>query len=644
MPGVATHFEILRLTIDELEHSPSAPLQAIAGVMSANPAYAHLGAVGAALADFLPPEPQDLDQPLETYADVWRSLFTIIGGDIGLFATLKRLKEILGKLDRIANQEDFDALKAIRDSGEIDDIEKVGHDFADLISGLPSEALSIAGIIGEGLRPKVCTSSPADPVPPPGTWQVRDFLHWKKSGPFVKKLIEKAVAAGDPRFLAYAYGFLVAYASDVCGSAFINSAVGGPARTQWWRQRFVKNYVDAWVHGFYSSSATMVDDAPSPPYDQWPNLCAANLHEKIELEPLDPVDVMKRIKLFQPFPENALPPEFAAFWIDAFAETYGAPPPGSPVTVSGLNGAFVMTWLVLWFQTGGAVLGCNLTEPLAPPQGCGDAPAELDPFQTGPDGGPLLPPKPEPDTDIDEGAVVCGIVLIILGVLGILTLNFDAGVKAIVAGVKLISSAADVDWQKLRCQLYWLRMYLYLGLKGLHQLLTIAAFEYPLAKSLADDQETLELLGRTETWTTGRNLVRSQVRLREFPSKCWDGSILTLNKPPTDADPGFEKPGTVGYRAAAYPSFFVGDNTLNPLAQGDVKTAPGSFPLREDPLTPQSLPVQFGNAVANAVDLFANLDTDFPSWNLDGDRGLAYATWQFSGFYDPDAVAIEPEP
>ena len=142
----------------------------------------------------------------------------------------------------------------------------------------------------------------------------------------------------------------------------------------------------------------------------------------------------------------------------------------------------------------------------------------LDPFQTGPDGPKtLLPPKPEPNKDLDEGAVVCGIILIILGVLAILTLNFKAGWDTIVLGVKLIGSAGNIDWQDLRCQLYWLRMYLYLGLKGLHQLLAIAAFEYPVAKALADDEETSALLGLSVTWQTGRNLGEVAGAAQGFP-------------------------------------------------------------------------------------------------------------------------------
>src|SRR5262249_31412749 len=214
-----------------------------------------------------------------------------------------------------------------------------------------------------------CTSSPSDPVPSPDTWHARDFLHWKKSGLFLKQLLAKAKAAGDGRFLAYAYGFLVSYAANVCGSPFLNSAVGGPTRTQWWGQRFVKNYVDAWVYGYYQSSATMTDDNPTPPYKDWPNLCDANLQKKIAAGGPDALglafakDLLSRIQGFRNFPEHELPDAFADFWMGAFAAAYGPPPPGSPFTPGALNNAYLMTWLVLWFQTSGEVLGWRGEDP-----------------------------------------------------------------------------------------------------------------------------------------------------------------------------------------------------------------------------------------------------------------------------------------
>ena len=69
----------------------------------------------------------------------------------------------------------------------------------------------------------------------------------------------------------------------------------------------------------------------------------------------------------------------------------------------------------------------------------------------------------------------------------------------------------------------------------------------------------------------------------------------------------------------------------------------GGFPMRQAvPTAPY--PVQFGNAVANAVDLFKNIGMQFPNWNLDGDRGLAWFTWQFhNNVYDPGNVQPDHE-
>ena len=62
----------------------------------------------------------------------------------------------------------------------------------------------------------------------------------------------------------------------------------------------------------------------------------------------------------------------------------------------------------------------------------------------------------------------------------------------------------------------------------------------------------------------------------------------------------------------------------NPLG-GDLKTG-GGFPFRSAGIIGAArVPMTFGNVVANAVDLFKNIDTTFPDWNLDGDRGLAWS-------------------
>jgi hypothetical protein len=650
MPGMATQFEILKLTIDRLQASGNNALQQIAQIMNHNLPFAHLGAIGPALGDFIPsdppPNPQNDPNP---YALVWKMVFGLIGGNPGFLSVLNKLRLVLDTLQKIADAEDCDALDAIRNGNNpnvsLNDITNLSNQLSTLVGDLNPANSSIIpqilDVITTKLRPDVDTANVTDPVPPPEQWQVRDFLHWKHPGKFIHALLAVAKNTGDDRLLAYAYGYIVSYAGNVCGNPFVNSAVGGPPRTQWWRQRYVKNFIDAWVFGFYNQNPQPVPgDMPTPPYASWPNLCSANLQQRIDLgAAIDPVQLLETVKTAKPFPA-VFPDDFSAHWFQAFQAAYPNPIPAG-VKASALNGAYLMTWLVLWFQTSGAVLGCDPKEPMAPPDGCDDTPANLDPFQQAPGGGPT--PPPQMDTDLeDKTAEVCGIILAILGGIALLFGAGAAGGGAIAGAAALLDCSNVIHWRKLRCELFWFRMYMFNGIKGLHKLLALAGFDYPVASQLAEDQATLDLIPGIQ-FESGRALTKGRSQTKDYPSKPWDGSPLSFNQRPTAANPGFESPGTIGWYSEVYPNFFVDDDLDNPLNQGDVKTGPAAFPVRAGGVWAER-PVQFGNAVANAVDLFAHLAQDFPDWNLDGDRGTAYVTWEFDKFYDPDAVKIIPEP
>lgn len=653
MPGIATHFEILKFTLEELRMPASgAALNQIAKVMDDHPGYAHLGAIGPAIADFLPsPTPPDGTPPRGNYLSVWTEVLRILGGEKGLHATLQQIENVICELESILNAEDFDRLKAFSDRGDFDRVKELTSEFGDTVQFIPDKAKDIADTIRESLRPNVCTASKTDPVPATDTWQIRDLLHWKHTGLFVKKLLARANATGNPRHLAYAYGFVVGYAANVCGAPFVDSTVGGPSRTQWWRQRMVKNWVDAWVYGFYRAPATMPpgSDTPVPDYETWPNLCDANLQDRITMGVLDPQDLLRKLKLRQPLPEHILPDDFGQFWVDAFGDAYGPPSPNSPVSVASLNRSYLMTWLVLWFQTSGQVVSwfncqdghavpiCEFRQSPTPPDGCTLDPKTVDPFQKDPETGkPIVPPKPNVDTASIKREKLCALITQILGaIVGIAGCAW-AGILLLAIGTA--NNAAAVDWKDLRCKLFTFRMYLYNGLQALHELLAVAGFGYPHAAILKDDEIAIAALGAGQTWKTGKYLVKSKLHDNSFPSKPLPSDalpfLLNFNDPPDAFIPGYEQPTTTACLQSVYPSFYINDAT-NPLSSGGIKTKPASFP---------PTPVPCGNAVANAVDLFKNLNSDFPNWNLDSDRGMTYETWKFRvGLYNPDGVDIVRE-
>jgi hypothetical protein len=147
-------------------------------------------------------------------------------------------------------------------------------------------------------------------------------------------------------------------------------------------------------------------DDPNPPYTEWPDLCNANLQQAIELPGIDPAALLTALKDGTAFPD-VLPAAFIDFWFSALDDTFGSIGEGSRFRKDQLNGAYLMTWLMLWFQTSGQVLGCLPIPPVASPDAdCGAEP----PWVKG-----SVPPaqsiEQAIEQDVDEGKVICGVVL-----------------------------------------------------------------------------------------------------------------------------------------------------------------------------------------------------------------------------------------
>lgn len=643
MPGIPTHFVVLEKAIAALAAAPEAALRDIATKISKpdNLPWAYLGVSGPMIGDFIPAGPGIVGQ----YVKVWHNLFDIIAGwgtpgHPGLLNIVNSMFSVLDDLDPIAAAEDQDALLAFEP--RLQELSDAFGALANLLSELETRALRIVERIN-GSGPILPSTAPAA-VQASNTWNVRDVLHWKKTGNFVKALFDKA--GTDERFQAYAFGYLIAYCTNTTGAPFVNSIVRGPYRTAWWRHRFVQNWIDAWVFGQTASGATMTGDTPSPPYDDdtWSSLCSAQLEKKIELPGVsyDPVDLMNRLpkgfetehsfQEHQPFPV-LLPNDFGQFWVAAYSEAYGTPPPDSPVKAEKLNDAYIMLWLMLWFQTD--CLGCNTPPPMTAPEGC-EKPSWADPSVPGDDGSGTGPPVANPDDyeEVDTAEEVCGWILLILGIL--------TGTPLVIGGVALIEDAHSVNWAKLRCDLFWYRQYFFNALELMHSVLLLGALDFPRAKELAVNQMTIPFVGLD--YLSGANLCKSRDLKEGYPSKPW---IPNPVKPGdwVDEPTQWEQPQTVAYLASEYPSFFV-DSPANHLAPGKEVRIGGTWPpgyKLQAGAAAMALPASFANAVENAVDVIRHITDTFPEWNLDGDRGLAYLTWQFHNSSYTDPVAIDPE-
>jgi hypothetical protein len=413
--------------------------------------------------------------------------------------------------------------------------------------------------------------------------------------------------------------------------------------------------VDAWVWGYYGANATMTGDAgdtPDPGYDKWTSLCAAKLHDTIDLTGgADPTTIASSVVAGQPLPSIADIESFANdFWLPAWNAANGNP--ASPIfDAQGLVTAHYMLWLVLWFQTSGDVVGCNPPPSATPPASCGanaTPPDWTDPTATNPaTGQPFQPQEPTPKHDPNVGEVICGAILAILGVAAFFLGGGIVGAGAVAGGVALmVDGEEQLNWDELDCQLYWLSVYLFNGFEALHKLTVLAALQHPYPADLASSPGPLKFSIADLNYPVFGDMCRS-VGLSSTLTP-W---MCNLLDPGMGSDPStldwtlypkwaYETPASNVWNMGVWspegtnwwPDSFVDNNLGRNPGGSDVTIAPASFNSGVAAPFPASIDVAVGLITTPAAKL--------PNWNLDGDRGLGWLTWTLKAPYTTNVAAV----
>jgi len=502
---------------------------------------------------------------------------------------------------------------------------------------------------------------------PPAYWTGREWLHWKEPGTFADALLSRAQADSDPRFISYALGWRVAYATLVCGSGFVNSIVGSSYRTYWWRFRWICNFVDAWVWGFYKSGASLGDNGnPTSDFGTWPSLCNASLHQWIDVTggALDgPTVASAIVQNFNNsgsiplFTDGAttglmpqpLPADFVDFWMGAWNDTYPSSPLFGPKGLE-LQTGYLMTWLVLWFQTSGQVIGCLSTTPPQPPDSSCDG-SSYSKQQTASTPGQGTPSQlePTPEHDPNTGETVCGVILAILGAVATYFVP-PLGAAGLGGGIALaVNGEEQLNWEQLKCQIYWVQMFMFNGLWDLHKVAVLAGLQQPYASDLAISTATTIAFGHYQV-SYMSSAATCQGRSLSSMLQPWNGNLFSIGPSltatwtdyptgaPVETPQTSTPPWSVDNRVqrVQWPSVIVDDIVRNP-STASILAAPA---LYDSGIAPSpAAPASFGPALQSAIAIINAGSPKLPNWNLDGDRSLGWLTWQIVN-YGPYGVPL----
>jgi hypothetical protein len=681
MPGIPTKLVVADKVLKALGAAggPQADLLKSAD----NLPFFYLGALGAALGDLIAARPEvGAAKPNTPYFQVWLPVLSMFAGTAaqgataatgGVYKDLKQLRDTVNKLNEIVQ-------KGFKGNAAQKDIQKIALiGMKDELEALPAAISDLQKVVGtlttlrSSIGNTIFTGGPIPKSPPSTSWQVRDTLHGSHTGRFLRSLNKLAT---DEQQKAYALGAIVGYATDLCGNPFVNSVVGAPYRNQWWRHRWISNYIDTWVYGFYGlGGANKVliqrSGVPNPLYTNWPNVCEASLHKRIELPGLS-VDVLLdafRANPKQPVP-SVLPQPFVDFWKKAYEAAYGPPDPGSGIDNAGLQSAYAMVWLILWIQTSGEAIPCIPTDRIIYPNDCGTRPdwVAVDGSVTTGNGTVASPPTPKRDTDPSVAEIVSGIVMAILAVAAWVGTALVAAVEFLAAAVVLIADGVtDPDWDKLRCSVAWTLAFQSDLTNQLRELLTWAGLGFPYTKDLTHNDIAFVNAGMVTPTDAALNTVQSKGRSNIEPASRWNPNPVkpasNWANPPSEPP---EPPNEAAYGTPpTWPFHFVDGLQPVPPPSGSPTGSPpgvpqqvnpqGSPPLVSDAVRFKTLQgllnvplinatVFFGNAVDVSMELILKTKpADFLDWDLDGDPGIAFPTWRLPTPTSPRSSSI-PEP
>jgi hypothetical protein len=617
MPGAGFHFVALEQIKTQLQQQGDNK----GALIDQHSRFAHLGALGPDLLRFLPPEDtllatidaqggaglsvSDLARfqrrsTMVVYALAFRKVI------LPLWDVLTTGYAFLDKIDGIAAAEDTDQLK-----GMLNEFNAVLAKGQNLDATMPAGVAELKKVVGlsEVLRPLIQRLAVLGPWKRED-WRPFEFLRWSRTGSFLGNLFQQA--GKDPELLAYAYGYASHVAASITGEPMINSAVGGPYRTHWWRNRLVANFVDTWVHGYFGTAgATMNGDTPTPPYDSWASIHRSNLHERFRLGNLSGPDAARQVsKGTSALQTGDFPGALAKLLDNTFKATYGGTPfPKEFQDPAIYAQCYVGALAVIWFMT-----GCLDTRKLGAP------PCEKPDWMTT-KGQP--PPSPVKSNPVNSKSVVFSLLALILFLAGAWLLALGALGAAIAAAIL----GKKVDWEEVRCTLYWARAILVQMEAGARDVAVRLALGYPSTEDLGARIDPKDL--QSPIWalvtckTKARNGKEYPFRMDPTMQNAPDLNYLSFPQSP------IEHPATYAwFSAGQYPDVAV----TAPIKSGGVLSGQSQIDL--------------GGAVANARQVIEQAGAPLKNYNLDGDRGYGWLTWdvQTGTSLLNDPVQTDPEP
>lgn len=635
MPKYGIHYIVLDEMSKKLAASSSNSEKAIANCINNNRAAANLGAIGPDLLFWAPD--YDFVQGLRNFVIPFKNLQNTIDSIEDIVEAISEGFENVINMpkDFVLNQLKNSQIpfisttaKAVTDLDEFMEIAK--DNLENNFDAIKSELLPAIFLKGLGMDAGIETFTLARSVfqgqfgsgnqigKEEQDWYWFDMLHYRKTGDFAKKLIENAEASNNDELKAYAYAYTTHYITDTVGHPFVNTISGSPFRIAAQRHAVIENYMDQY---------------------EWNSRFDNNIRNEM-------------YSSFE-FDNYTISDELAELISNTLRDTYGAPNSARPLRYKNNDGflskddikiAFELQKIALEFLGGSDAVH----KPVEPKPGFDEI---LSTFFDDID----FPSPPSIQTDSDSNNTLEELSNQIeewfqaienwaKWALDVAKELADTIVDAIVAAADIIVEAVTFTIELLT---YAIQNLMYNIYRAIHQILVLSGVAYPEP----DDVDLNNPLAKDHITTHKANNPQEKYPILKFPGQQHldRKSYLDIFKAGDSSDYDgydFDNSNPLGFKNHEMPlttnSFYPkNENTTPRVFIDDTVNSPfdlnvfRSFVNADTPEDTRALyPTLnkgFGNAVDVSIYILSNKNNPshnvFCNWNLDGDRGYGYKTW-----------------
>lgn len=230
MPTAGTHITVLeRLALrDEFSELVGSPNAEADSEEETRHKFAKLGAIG-----------PDIFYAMADYGPDLQNLAKFLSAFAGSVECILELTDEINKKIKGIESDLTLGVTDIVDGG----LDLIKESFGNI--GKTFTTVLLAEVINNGVNFFPIFETPRQLDKPREKWFWADYLHYVRTGVFVKELFDNS--RDNANASAFAYGYLSHYVTDVVGHPFINQVTGSLWRHYWQRHHLIENYVDAYV-------------------------------------------------------------------------------------------------------------------------------------------------------------------------------------------------------------------------------------------------------------------------------------------------------------------------------------------------------------------------------------------------------------